>query len=364
MLYVIYGASGTGKTTLLSCVREEYGNESIHIKGTTRPKRQYDDFEIESFPNGLPRDRFAPPKGYIYSQYENDYGIEKAQIDNALSKNIPHFVICNNIETIQQLRIYYKDKVKVIYLHFNAPRETILEIQKRRGIDDDEIELRMSKLDIIKENYLKNMNLFDQSLLNRYDENAEKVKMELSKDVKSLVLRYENLEQKSKKIKKSKRFKIGVTFTGKYRKKYIKPICESLVKHLKYNMEDIFYDDWHAIDIATISADELLKNIYKNQCECIVVFLSRDYNTKHWTKNIEWESIKELINTSDKKRILLFNMDSLDIDEVDGLSSKKDIFIDINKYKDRDGKPSIDTIAFMIDECYKKIKSEAKTRSI
>ena len=53
MIYIIYGASGTGKTTLLNCVFNMYGEHAVNKKGTTRPKRQYDDIEIESFQNDI-----------------------------------------------------------------------------------------------------------------------------------------------------------------------------------------------------------------------------------------------------------------------------------------------------------------------
>lgn len=194
MLYVIYGASGSGKTTLLNCVFMKYGSNSVHRKGTTRNKRQYDDFEIESFPDGLPEDRFAPPHGYIYSSYGYEYGIEKKQIDNALEKGIPHFVICNDIATIKQLRKDYLDSVRVIYFQFDAPRERILEIQRLRNITDDEINLRMSKMDFIEEQFAHNTYLFDTSLLNRYGDNPE---ITLSSDLESLISRYETLPQRT-----------------------------------------------------------------------------------------------------------------------------------------------------------------------
>ncbi len=189
MIYIIYGASGTGKTTLLNCVYNMYGQYSIHRKGTTRPKRQYDDIEIESFPEGLPKGRFGNGKGYVYTNYGFEYGIEKAQIDIALTKEVPHFIICNDIEKIREIKRDYPNLVRVIYFHFDAPRESILEIQKRRNISDDEIELRLSKIDFLTEQFAHNMDLFDTSLLNHYGSNPE---VALQKDVESLIMRFEN----------------------------------------------------------------------------------------------------------------------------------------------------------------------------
>lgn len=189
MLYIIYGASGSGKTTLLTCVLRKYGESAVHRKGTTRNMRQYDDFEIESFPDGLPKERYAPPFGYVYSSYGYEYGIEKKQIDEALERKVPHFVICNDIETIRQIKMDYKAAVRVIYFQFDAPRERILEIQRLRNITDDEINLRMSKIDYLEEQFAQNMSLFDTSLLNRYGDNPD---ITLSSDLETLITRYEN----------------------------------------------------------------------------------------------------------------------------------------------------------------------------
>ena len=189
MIYIIYGASGTGKTTLLNLVYDMYGKDAIHRKGTTRSRRKYDDMEIESFPDGLPSDRFAKEKGYIYSSYGYRYGIEKSQIDNALKRSIPHFIICNDIDIIKMIKKDYPNHVRVIYFHFDAPRDSILDIQKRRNINDDEIELRLSKIDYIAEQFINNINLFDTSLLNHYGVNPE---VALKKDIESIIMRFEN----------------------------------------------------------------------------------------------------------------------------------------------------------------------------
>ena len=173
MIYIIFGASGSGKTTLLNSVYSEYGEKAIHKKGTTRAKRSYDDIEIVSYPAGLPVEKFGGDKGYIYSQYGYEYGIERSQLEQAIAENYPHFVICNDIETIKKLRHDYPNKICVVYLRFDAPEETILSIQKTRGITDDEIDLRVSKIEYLNEQFIHNSSFFDQVLTNRYGDNPE-----------------------------------------------------------------------------------------------------------------------------------------------------------------------------------------------
>lgn len=173
MIYVIFGASGSGKTTLLNSVYSEYGEKAIHKKGTTRDKWSYDDIEIVSYPNGLPADKFGGDKGYIYSQYGYEYGIERSQLERAIAEHYPHFVICNDIETIKKLRSDYPHQICVVYLRFDAPEETILSIQKTRGITDDEINLRVSKIEYLNEQFIHNSSFFDQVVTNRYGDNPE-----------------------------------------------------------------------------------------------------------------------------------------------------------------------------------------------
>ena len=145
----------------------------------------------------------------------------------------------------------------------------------------------------------------------------------------------------------NKKYKIGVTFTGKTRSSIVEPVCEKLIERFGFEERELFYDAWHTEEIAGIHADNILKEIYSDNCECIVVFLSDDYKTKHWTNNVEWEAIKTMINTEEERRILLLNVDSVNIDTIEGLDSKRDIFIDISNENN-------DQIARRINRFYSK----------
>ncbi len=113
-------------------------------------------------------------------------------------------------------------------------------------------------------------------------------------------------------------FKMGFTFSGKYRKDYIRPMCEALLK-LGFHKNDIFYDEWHEELINGTRGDEILKEIYRHHCELVVVLLSPDYKERNWPGNIEWRSVKELINEGKDDKICLLGIDSVDIDKIDGL---------------------------------------------
>lgn len=119
-------------------------------------------------------------------------------------------------------------------------------------------------------------------------------------------------------------FKIGITFSGKYRKQYVEPFCDELLK-LGYNKDDIFYDAWHDVLINGIHGDSILRQIYFKNCDCVVVLLSPDYKEKNWTSHIEWSAVKELINTGDDDKICLLRIDSADIGSIDGLYKNQTI---------------------------------------
>lgn len=169
MIYIIYGASGSGKTTLLTVVNDHLGEKAINKKATTRNKRSYDDIEVISYPDGIPRDKFE----YFYSQYGYEYAIDKDQLTDAVKGEYHHFVICNDIETIKKIKRDFKPNVRIIYLNFDAPEASIREIQKRRGIKDDEIELRISKIQSLREAFIDHYDLFDEVIINKYGENPE-----------------------------------------------------------------------------------------------------------------------------------------------------------------------------------------------
>jgi len=170
MIYIICGASGTGKTTLLEMAYERLTNISIHVKGTTRHKRQYDDEEIISYPDGFPENKYD----YIYSQYGFEYGIEKIQIDASLLNNVNHLIICNDKETISKLKKDYKAKLKVIFMIYDAPKDILLATQKTRNINDDEIALRLKKYSAIQEECLNPPYIFDEVIKNTYGESPAK----------------------------------------------------------------------------------------------------------------------------------------------------------------------------------------------
>lgn len=152
-----------------------------------------------------------------------------------------------------------------------------------------------------------------------------------------------------------KRFKIGITFSGKYREKYIEPICKALL-NIGYKKDEIFYDSWHEVLLNGPHGDSKLQKIYNERCDCVVVLLSPDYNEKNWTKNIEWSAVREMINTGRGEKICLLGIDDIDIGKIDGLYMNQAIakFIDNMDSKE---------VADFIHEKYRQIIGQETTEN-
>lgn len=162
-IVLIFGASGSGKSTLLTELRNTSDMFSIHKKGSTRPKRQYDGEEIVSVDENE-----IKKYEYSYNRYGYIYGIEKAQIENAVKKNKIHVIICNDVDLIEKIKLDFPGLVNVVYLLFDAPMKVIEEIQKTRNISDDEVKLRLEKIDSLNKIFIENSQFFDGVIVNKF----------------------------------------------------------------------------------------------------------------------------------------------------------------------------------------------------
>lgn len=183
-IVVVFGASGSGKTLLMEQLLGAGGQYSIHIKGTNRAPRQYDDVEICCVASVAP-DQYD----YIYETYGHRYGVQRAQIDAALRQNRHHFIICNDISVIRALRRDYGSAVKVIFHYFDAPRAELLKIQRARSINDDEIELRLAKTESLYRIYAENWVLFDAVLANSYGQELPDLRVKMEELLEQLARR-------------------------------------------------------------------------------------------------------------------------------------------------------------------------------
>lgn len=125
-------------------------------------------------------------------------------------------------------------------------------------------------------------------------------------------------------------YKIAFTFTGEYREKIVRPACEELLK-LGYREDEIFFDEWHPEIITGVNADAIFREIYHDVSQCVVVLLSPNYSDKLWTGNLEWPTVRALINEGTHHKICLLRVDDVDINKIEGLYSSRDVARTVDK---------------------------------
>lgn len=151
-------------------------------------------------------------------------------------------------------------------------------------------------------------------------------------------------------ILRNRKFKIGVTFTGEHREDKVLPVLNELINKYGFTREDIFYDYWHPAMFNGIKGAQKLQNIYLNNCDLVVVFLSSEYNIKPWTGGVEWRAILEIINSKrENKEVCLIDADGVEIAKIDGLFPNSDIATPFAPY-------GVNGIANMIAEIYEDLK--------
>lgn len=64
--------------------------------------------------------------------------------------------------------------MKVIFLRFDAPKEVLESIQKTRRISDDEIGIRLSKIQLLNQMFIDRSDLFDEVIKTTLEINLKK----------------------------------------------------------------------------------------------------------------------------------------------------------------------------------------------
>ena len=124
-----------------------------------------------------------------------------------------------------------------------------------------------------------------------------------------------------------KRFRVAVSFAGEYRI-YVEQVMKKLAIS-GFKKDELLYDMYHEADFSRPNLDVYLYKLYSSEAELIVVFLSKEYNTKSWT-GLEYRAIRRIINerTNDNSIMLV----RFDKSEIDGLSHTTDGSIDVTRH--------------------------------
>lgn len=123
-------------------------------------------------------------------------------------------------------------------------------------------------------------------------------------------------------------FKVALSFPGEKRS-YVSNVVNSLKASL--GKDQIFYDFDYQSQLARPDLDTILQNIYRNNCELVVVFLCKEYSEKQWC-GLEWRAIRDIIKSKEGERIMFVRFDDAQIDGVFSI----DGYIDANHFSEVD----------------------------
>lgn len=136
-IFVLMGASGSGKTTIGNYLKE-VGIPEI-VSHTTRQKRE-GEVEGETY-YYVTKEEFDQIEKVESVKYGNNYYcISKKEIENKFQKHDKLFVICD-INGMEQLQKHYPGQVCVIYLHTSL--EEMERRMRLRGDSEENIKIRL-----------------------------------------------------------------------------------------------------------------------------------------------------------------------------------------------------------------------------
>lgn len=166
-LFLIDGASGTGKSDLISYISNYKKTASYVKKYSTREEREYE----KKIKEKLDLIHIKEAKfnnmlfEYSYTYFGNNYGFTKQQIDEAFAKNDNVFIIVRDVDTIHQLKHDY-DHLNVVSVFVYTDKDLIVERLKEDNHTAEEIDFRISRLEMAYDSYLNNSDLYDEVLIN------------------------------------------------------------------------------------------------------------------------------------------------------------------------------------------------------
>lgn len=121
-------------------------------------------------------------------------------------------------------------------------------------------------------------------------------------------------------------FKVALSFPGEKRG-YVSSVVDLLKENL--GKDQVLYDFDYQSQLARPDLDTMLQNIYRNNCELVVVFLCKDYSEKEWC-GLEWRAVRDIIKSKERERIMFIRFDDAQIEGVFSI----DGYIDANYFSE------------------------------
>jgi guanylate kinase len=166
-LFILDGASGTGKTDFLKWIIENKKDFVVIKKYTTREKRDYEIIEGSELDlEFIPEDEFSNKQlDYTYIYNNAKYGVSKSLIDEKLKNYINVFVIIRDGNIIEKLIEDYSF-INVVPIYIYTDKDKLRARLKRQHKNKEEIMERMERIKRVFEDYLRRPHIYKEILLN------------------------------------------------------------------------------------------------------------------------------------------------------------------------------------------------------
>ncbi|MDL2269612.1 hypothetical protein LJC41_06580 [Desulfosarcina sp. OttesenSCG-928-G17] len=180
-LFIIDGASGTGKSDLIHYIHENSAVAACVPKLTTREQRKYEKSQKRvldlEFVSDEQFEKINPSYRYTYTGCK--YGFTKKSLDEALSSNDNVFVIVRNKDVIEKLRVDYPyiNLIRVyIYTDQNMLEQRLLQ---QEGDDKETVKFRMNQIGTAFADFMRHPQIYDEILINCSNQNDYRRLIEL-----------------------------------------------------------------------------------------------------------------------------------------------------------------------------------------
>jgi len=110
---------------------------------------------------------------------------------------------------------------------------------------------------------------------------------------------------------KTKRFAVAFSFAGE-QNDFVERVWKALRLYGRLPRRRIFYHKVFEGELSRPNLDVYLQDIYANQTELLVVFLSAEYASKEWT-GLEWRVVRELIKQKKSNAVMPIRFDETHI---------------------------------------------------
>lgn len=169
-LFLIDGASGTGKSDLVEYVRASHERCGVLTKATTRKLRDYEAQEETALDLAFysRRDFDLLNLDYTYEYGDEIYGFSKKILDQTLTQFQNVFAIIRSIPLMKKLKDNYKN-YRVVTVYIRSDLRLIEDRMRRQGRTQLEIEFRKTRITETFAEYERNTSFFDEVIENSSD---------------------------------------------------------------------------------------------------------------------------------------------------------------------------------------------------